>query len=171
LLAANPNLGYSGLLDTLVGGTTARLTAWGTSGALWINAGSISGDPGNTSHAGLFVYFMTRAYEDRRGVSLSQVQGVAKLLTTVLWNRSNSNPMFTNYTDGSNGSFAGYGPYGYGVIYAGWQTLSVSDAAAASSTAAVLDGIIAGTTNPSLDTMNVIYGQVVLAGHLTRAGR
>jgi hypothetical protein len=91
-------------------------------------------------------------------------------MTAVIWNRSTSDPMFTNYTDGSNGSYAGYGPYGYGVIFAGWHTLPTLDTTAGTATAAVLDGIIAGTSNPSLDRMDSIYGQVVLAGYLTRAG-
>jgi hypothetical protein len=170
LLTVDPGLAYASLLDGLITGTTARLAPWGPSGALWINAGSISGDPGNTSHAGLFVHFLTRAHEDGHRVSLAQVQGVAKLMTAVIWNRSTSDPMFTNYTDGSNGSYAGYGPYGYGVIFTGWQTLALSDATASTATAAVLDGIIAGKSNPSLDRMNSVYGQVPLAGYLTRAG-
>ena len=73
--------------------------------------------------------------------------------------------MFTNYTDGSNGTFRTRGAWGNGLIYSGFDTLARVDARVKTIVSATLDAILAGRSNPSLDYMNTVYGKVQLAGH------
>jgi hypothetical protein len=172
LVAVAPNARYSNLINIFVAAHAARLNPVGSDGALWLDttAPTRDGDSSDTAHGGLHVYFMTRAYEDRWGMSLSLIQGVAKLFSSALWNGSTTDPMFTNFTDGSNGTFRGRGPWGNGFIASGWQTLARVDATAYTIVGAVVDALIAGKKNPSLDYMNTVYGKTELASHATLSG-
>jgi hypothetical protein len=171
LVAVSPNTRYSNLLSLFAAAHVARLKAVGNGGALWLDATAPTrdGDSSDTAHGGVHVYFMTRAYEEGREVRLSHLKGVADLFTTILWNGSISDPMFRNYTNGTNGNFRNRGPWGNGFIASGWQTLARHDAAAQRAVASVFGSIMARRRNPSLEYMNTVYGHIELAAHLMRA--
>jgi hypothetical protein len=171
LVAVSPNTRYSDLLSIFAAAHADRLQAVGNGGALWLDtaAPTRDGDSSDTAHGGIHVYFITRAYEEGWGVRLSHLQGVADLFTTILWNGSISDPMFRNYTNGTNGNFRNRGPWGNGFIVSGWQTLAKHDAAAKRTVASVFDAMMARRRNPSIDYMNTVSGRIELAAHLMLA--
>jgi hypothetical protein len=165
LVAVQPNETYSAEIATVVEAFTARLEPFGTNGAMRMRDDG-TGDNSDTSHANHTVHFAVRMYLDGLGLSATQVKGLAKLLTSTIWNQSLRNPMFTNYTDGSNGSCGRRGPYGCGQIYQGWVRLALVDDDVRSIMDAVFDAISAGRSNPSLAYNSTLYGKVGLAGNL-----
>lgn len=122
----------------------------------------------DTSHANRGPYAVVELYKSNISFTLSYVTGLANLLTRVIWDGSYDSPRFTNFIDGTNGDFRGRGPYGVGQIYSGWITLGEFDSKVQEVGAAVLDAIMAGKRNPSLDYMNHQFGKIELAGHLAK---
>jgi hypothetical protein len=115
-------------------------------------------------------YFMVRAYET--GIEPVQpIKQLSRLLLGTIWNGSLSDPMFTNYIDGANDYFRTRPPYNNGQIYSGWVALGAYDSEARTVAEAVLDAIVRGQQNPSLNFMSTLWGKLELAGHATRNQR
>ena len=76
--------------------------------------------PPDTSHANRFSLAVIDLCQAGIVFQREDIQSLADLFTTVIWNQSLSDPMFTNYIDGSNGPFRNRGPWNNGLIYCGW---------------------------------------------------
>jgi hypothetical protein len=124
----------------------------------------------DTSHANVVPYFMVRAYETGVESSVPLTQ-LSRLLIGTIWNGSLTDPMFTNYIDGVNDYFRTRPPYNNGQIYMGWITLGAYDTQVRVVGEAVLDAIVRGQQNPSLNFMSSLWGKLELAGHATRNQR
>src|SRR5262249_28910196 len=94
LIAVSPNAKYKADLETIVSAYIDRLKPVGNDGVVWLDVGEpcLDGDSCDTSHGGHYVRFMTEAFREGRGITLSQLHGIAKLLSTVLWNGSTTDP-------------------------------------------------------------------------------
>jgi hypothetical protein len=142
---------------------------WRTDALIWdLRRGSeVPGYSWDTSHAFPVPYYYVRAVE--AGLeSPAILKQLSTLLLETIWNRSSTNPMFTNFVDGVNDSALGREPWGLGVVYHGWVTLGAYDREVQAVMESVLKALIRGQRNPSLDAMNSVYGKLELAGHITR---
>jgi hypothetical protein len=145
---------------------------WGRDAIIWdLNRSpERSGYSWDTSHANVMPAFMVRAYES--GVeSRNGVAQLSRLLADTIWNASLANPMFANYIDGVNDYYRTRPPYNNGQIYSGWVALGAYDSEARTVAEAVLDAIVRGQQNPSLNFMSSLWGKLELAGHVTRNRR
>jgi hypothetical protein len=118
----------------------------------------------DTSHANRWPILACDAMRAGFIISQTEVSGLALLLTRVMWNQSTSNPHFTNYIDGNNtAGFGGaYPPWALGLVFQGWFSLGAHDSQAQAVGEALMDAIVAGTSNPN----NYLDGRIALAGQL-----
>jgi hypothetical protein len=142
---------------------------WGDHATIWdLKRGSeVRGYSWDTSHAFSIPYYFTRAFE--AGLESEAIlAGLSNLLLRTIWNQSATDPRFTNFVDGINDSALGRGPWGLGIVYHGWVTLGAHNR----DVQAVMEDVLIALThhrrNPSLDSMNTVWGRIELAGHITR---
>jgi hypothetical protein len=121
----------------------------------------------DTSHAFPVPYYFVRAVEAGLESPLLLEQ-LSNLLLRTIWNKSTTDPMFTNFTDGINDPALNRGSWGLGVVYHGWVTLGSYDHDVQVVMESVLRALINGQRNPSLDAMNTVWGKLELTGHVTR---
>jgi hypothetical protein len=102
----------------------------------------------------------------------SYILGLSNLLKNIIWDGVILSPQFTNFVDGTNAIFpADSGdrpPWGNGLIYSGWVRLGEGNADVRAISNYILKAIMKGTSNPSLDYMNNVYGKMSLAGHMAK---
>ena len=70
--------------------------------------------PPDTAHANRFPLAVIDLYRAGIVFDREDIQGLADLLTKVIWNQSLSDPRFTNFIDGSNGPYRNRGPWNNG---------------------------------------------------------
>lgn len=170
LTRIDTNPAYLSLARDLLAAFTARLEPYSQGSLIWDIGDSpeIPGASIDTAHANRFPYMAAEAYISGIVVTRSHVEGLARLLTDVIWDQSLSSPQFTNLIDGTNPFVFGRPPYGNGLIYSGWATLGAHDSRARMVVEATLKAIIAGVRNPSLDYNSTSVGKMALSGHVTR---
>lgn len=122
----------------------------------------------DTAHGMRYPTAIIDMYRDGNSFTLSDVQGLAKLLTSVIWDQSTSSPRFTNYISGYNGTFRSADLWANGLIYAGWVNLGRYNETAQQVGHNTLVAILAGVRNPSLDAMNSYLGKAGLAANLAK---
>jgi hypothetical protein len=159
---------YRDLAEELLGGFTRRLVSYKKGALIWDGPGV---GPFDTSHANRMPYMAVDAYESGVVIERQHIEGLARLLTEVIWDQSMWSPQFANYIDGSNGRIAGRGPWGNGQIYSGWLTLGGYDARVQLLGEATLRALKHGRLNPSLRYMDTLDGKLSLIGHLARNRR
>jgi hypothetical protein len=142
---------------------------WGTNAVIWdLKRGAeVRGYSWDTSHAFPIPYYFVRAVEAKLESSVILAE-LSSLLLGTIWNRSISDPRFSNFIDGVNDPALGRGPWALGIVYHGWVTLGAYDSDVQAVMEAVLQALINGQRNPSLDSMNSVWGKLELAGHVTR---
>jgi hypothetical protein len=142
---------------------------WRTDAIIWdLKRGSeFPGYSWDTSHAFPIPYYFVRAAEAGLEPPTTLVQ-LSNLLLGTIWNKSLTDPMFTNFVDGVNDPAFNRGSWGLGVVYGGWVTLGAYDPDVHVVMESVLKALIKGQRNPSLDAMNSVWGKLELAGHVTR---
>jgi hypothetical protein len=152
-----------------------RLTVFRNNSLVWdlgVNAeypGHAAHAAPDTQHAGRKPMMIVYAYEAGiGGVTPAHLTGLASLLTSVIWDASLANPRFTNYIDGNNSAYRGRTAWNNGAIYAGWQALGAYDARAQQVAQAVVDAMIAGVRNPSVDYNATDIGQLALTGRVVK---
>jgi hypothetical protein len=127
---------------------------------------NLDGSP-DTSHANREPMMAASMYEAGIGFQLADLQAMAKTFTTLIWNRSQSNPMFANYINGGNVAYGPHAPWTNGNIYLGWNMLGKYDPTA-ELVLALSDQIIQTQPEPalnlSLDSNATSYGFIELAG-------
>jgi len=110
-------------------------------------------------------------YEAGIGFQLADLQAMARTFTTLIWNQSQSSPMFANYIDGGNAAFGPHAPWANGNIYLGWNMLGKYDPAT-ELVLALSDQIIQtqppSSLNLSLDSNATSYGLIELSGTQAR---
>jgi hypothetical protein len=159
---------YRDLAEELLSGFRRRLVPSKHGSLIWDTGGAGVLD---TSHANRMPYMAVDAYDSRVLIERHQIEGLARLLTDVIWNQSPLSPQFANFIDGNNGPVFRRGPWGNGQIYSGWLTLGRYDARVQTVGEATLTALTRGTLNPSLRYMNSLYGKLSLIGHLSRNRR
>jgi hypothetical protein len=160
------NAKYASLASELLDAFRDRLDPYKNSSLIWDLP--VPGKALDTAHANRIPYMLVDAYAAGVEITSIEIKGLSNLLTGVIWDRSTTSPRFTNYIDGDNSSYAGRPAWGNGAIYLGWVTLGAYDSRVQQVARAVLDAILAGVRNPSLDYMSSVYGRVALAGYITR---
>jgi hypothetical protein len=160
------NVTYAELASDLLEAFKHRLAPYNDSSLIWDLA--VSGKVLDTSHANRMPYMAADAHAAGIEITSIEVKGLSNLLTRVIWDSSTISPRFTNYIDGYNGSSFGRPAWNNGQIYSGWVTLGAYDAGVQEVATAVLNAIIAGVRNPSLEYMSSVYGKTALAGYITR---
>ena len=135
----------------------------------------------DTSHANREPMMMVAMYEAGIEFTLADLQLMAGCLVNVIWNRSLTDPMFTNYIDGSNGIWDPDGipadatpAWGLGNIYHGWNSLAKYHPTLRLIVTLAYDKIMAAYPgfsglNASLTQNANTYGIMHLAGELARA--
>jgi len=174
--ADNATYKYLEILTELAKGFKARLEPY-QDGLIWDRRLGYAGpvppnDPStlmDTSHANRFPYALVDLHWAGIVFAREDVRGVSVLLTRTIWNRSLTDPRFTNFIDGANYPASGRPAWGLGNIYHGWVVLAEYDPQVRLVADAVLKAILAGTSNPSLDHMNTLHGRIALSGHLAKA--
>jgi hypothetical protein len=159
---------YRDLAEELLEGFKRRLVRYKHGALIWDTGGAEVLD---TSHANRMPYMVVDAYESGVVIQRHHIEGLARLLTSVIWDQSTVSPQFANFIDGSNKPAFGRGPWGIGQIYSGWITLGRYDPGVQSVGEATLRALTHGTLNPSLRYMNTLYGKLSLIGHLARNRR
>jgi uncharacterized protein YyaL (SSP411 family) len=159
---------YRDFAGELLNGFTRRLAAHNRGALIWDSTGTARMD---TAHANRMPYMAVDAYEAGVGVDREQIEGLSRLLTEVIWDQSMASPRFSNYIDGGNDVAFGRGPWGNGLIYAGWLTLGAYDKKVQKVGEATLSALLSGRLNPSLRYMNTLEGRLSLIGLLARNRR
>jgi hypothetical protein len=176
LLRAIVNLSEVGITTELAWAQTVvanwkryHFQPWVTDAVIWdLKRGAeVPGYSWDTSHAFPIPYYFVRAAEAGLEPPLTLAQLSALLLRT-MWNKSATDPMFTNFVDGVNDPAFNRGAWGLGIVYHGWVTLGAYDPDVQAVMDGVLNALIKGQRNPSLDSMNTVWGKLELAGHVTR---
>ena len=123
----------------------------------------------DTSHANREAMMVVGMYEAGIVFTLADVKAIGATLTRVIWNRSEAEPMFTNYIDGDNGRFKETGPWQNGNIYHGWAMVGRYSPEAQRVLAISYNAIqTRSTLNPSLAMNASGYGRIQLSGTLLR---
>ena len=128
----------------------------------------------DTSHANRIPMMMQAMYENGIVFTAADMQALAGTLLNVIWNGSDTNPMFSNYIDGSDKPYQSTTAAGAnGLIYDGWAMLGQDSAEAQRVVALSYQYILADDkagipTNPSLTVNDSSYGRMDLAGTLAR---
>lgn len=123
----------------------------------------------DTAHANRVPRVIISLYRAGVVLDISYVQGVADLLTEVIWNQSLADPMFSNFIDGGNEVFHGRPAWNNGLVYWGWVNLAEFDEQTFTIMDAMLKAILAGVNNPSISYNDTHWGRLSLAGHLAKA--
>jgi len=161
---------YRDLGDTFAQSFKERLQPYG-GGLVWdlgYNEDDDSYPAPDTAHANRHPYMAVEFYRAGRAITLNDLNGLAALLSNKIWNQSYSDPRFTNFIDGSNTTYLSRGAWANGYIVSGWMNLGEVAPEVQAIGDAVLEGIIAGVRNPSLDYMNHDRGRTQLVGHLAK---
>ena len=174
--ADNTSYNFGGILTQLATGFKARFEPY-QGGLIWDKGlGWYGPIPPNdvttyvdTSHANRYPYALADLYQAGVVFTAGDVAGVSALFTKVIWNQSLTDPRFANYIDGTNYPALGKPGWGLGLIYFGWVVLAEFDPQVLQVADATLKAILAGTSNPSLDSMNNVHGKMALAGHLAKS--
>jgi hypothetical protein len=142
---------------------------WRTDAIIWdLKRGSeVRGYSWDTSHAFSIPYYFMRAVEAGLEPELTLAQ-LSNLLLETIWNRSIGDPMFTNFIDGVNDPALRRGSWALGIVYHGWVTLGAYHNDVRVVMESVLEALIGHRRNPSLDSMNSVWGKIELTGHVTR---
>jgi hypothetical protein len=159
---------YRSLAEELLAGFARRLVTSNKGALIWDAAGV---GPIDTAHANRMPYMAVDALEIGIVINRTHIEGLARLLTEVIWDQSIASPRFANYIDGSNARAFGRGPWNNGLIYAGWVTLGAHDRKVQLLGEATLTAVMSGRDNPSLRYMSTLDGKLSLIGHLTRNRR
>jgi hypothetical protein len=160
------NSAYLTLARDLLNAFKQRLSAFRGGSLAWdLKASAGTWD---TAHANRHVYMAVDAHEAGLVITSQHLDGLANLLTEVLWDDSLTSPRFTNYIDGSNGTVQSRPAWNNGLIYSGWITLGAHDSTAQRVAEATLAAVKAGIRNPSLEYMRSANGKISLAGIVTR---
>jgi hypothetical protein len=143
--------------------------SWRTDAMIWdLKRGEeVPGYSWDTSHAFPVPYYFVRAVEAGLESPLD-LSRLSNLLLGTIWNKSMTDPMFTNFIDGLNTSALDRGPWGLGIVYSGWVTLGAYDPDVHAVMESTLKALISGQRNASLDSMNTVWGKLELTGHVTR---
>jgi len=127
---------------------------------------NLDGTP-DTSHANREPMMVAAMYEAGIYFQLADLQAIAATFSNVIWNQSQSSPMFCNYIDGGNAAYGVFGPWHNGNIYHGWNVLGKYSPKAMLALA-VADQIIqspgGGSVNASMPTNTTSYGLIEMAG-------
>lgn len=123
----------------------------------------------DTSHANREAMMVVSMYEAGIEFRLPDVKAVAATFTDLIWNQSESFPMFNNYIDGQNLMFATHKPWENGIIFHGWDMVGRYSASAQR----VLENAyrnmkVNAVLNPSLARNASSYGRILLSGTLAR---
>jgi len=166
LFLIDGNSRYGDLAKEFAEGFRKRLEPY-KGGLIWDRGLGWKGNTSmDTSHSNRPPWTVIDLYKAGMVFSIEDINGMANLLTKVIWNKSLTEPRFNNFIDGSNGRFRNSGPWGVGQIYSGWVKLGEFDPEVQKVAEAVLEAILAGKKNPSLDYHNNALGRLSLAGHL-----
>jgi len=132
-----------------------------------ITAGqNLDGTP-DTSHGNREAMMVVAMYEAGIEYQLSDVQALAATLTTVIWNQSYANPMFSNYIDGSNLDFRTAPAWANGIVFHGWDMVGRYSSEAQRVLAIAFQALQSGTPqNASLSANDSGYGLFELSGAL-----
>jgi hypothetical protein len=168
---ASAKAGTPTSIDDLATALKQRLEPFGGGSALiWDKGLGYDGmSTWDTSHANRHPNTMLEVLQAGRVFTPAEISGVAKLLTTVMWNQSDSDPRFTNFIDGTNVSYLGRDAWGLGQIYSGWVALAEMDSQVFRVGDDSLTAALGGVSNPSVEYMNNEFGKTELAGHLAEA--
>jgi len=171
---ATGNVLYRDLAQGVGEGFKGRLQPAGT-GWVWDNGVIPSGYGGiyagvpDTAHANRESMMVVYMHEVGIVFSVSDVQRMANTLSGTIWNGSISNPLFSNYINGSNITFSNRtAPGSNGAIYPGWALLGGYSQKAQDAVGYLFKAIVDGKSNPSIDYNSTTYGKVALSGHLLR---
>ena len=126
---------------------------------------NLDGSP-DTSHANREPMMVASMYEAGISFQLADLQAMAATLTDLIWNQSQTSPMFTNYIDGGNVAYGTSGPWANGNIYHGWNMLG-KYSQKAMLVLALTDQILQQggyNLNASMPTNGSSYGLIELAG-------
>jgi hypothetical protein len=165
LYRCNETAGYKEFAEELLSNFKRRLVAYRNGALIW-DVGRLQAL--DTSHANRMPYMAVDAYESGVVIQRQDIEGLARLLSGVIWDQSTFSPRFANYIDGSNEDALGRGPWGNGQIYSGWLVLGGYDKEVQRLGEATLTALVRGARNPSLRYMDTVYGRLCLVGHLTR---
>jgi hypothetical protein len=171
-----PSPRYATLYTALLTGMKARLVSWsppGPAGTLTWDQKRVGFELGfisapDTAHGNRHVLTVIEAYRNGVVFGKSEVAGLGKLFASVMWNGSVSDPLITNYVDGSNAGFRSYPPYGNAPVYFGWEQLGGWEPQAQRACDALLDAVIAGRSNPTVAYNASEFGRLGLAASLAR---
>jgi hypothetical protein len=123
----------------------------------------------DTSHANREPMMAVAMYEAGVVFQLADLQAMGSTLTSLIWNQSESNPMFNNYTDGGNLAYGSVPAWADGNIYLGWNMLGKYSAQAQRVLAIAYNAMLTQTSlNASLATNATSYGKIEYSGTLTR---
>jgi len=156
-------------------GFRTHVTVQGNGSWIWdqgivpIVAGdNLDGSP-DTSHANREPMMVVAMYESGVEFTLPDLQAMASTLTSLIWNQSETSPMFTNYINGGNPTFMSLNPWENGNMYLGWNMLG-KYSPQVQRVLALSDQVIRtqNALNASLSTNGTSYGRVELSGTLAR---
>jgi hypothetical protein len=123
----------------------------------------------DTSHANSEARLLVLNYEAGVVFTLNDVQKMANTLSDNIWNGSTSNPLFSNYINGSNSQYRTRTQAGQnGAVYAGWALLGKYSTKAQMAVSYLLKAIVDGKKNASIGYNATRGGKIALSGHLLR---
>jgi hypothetical protein len=123
----------------------------------------------DTQHANTEARLLVLNYEAGVVFTLNDVQKMANTLSDNIWNGSTSNPLFSNYINGSNSQYRTRTQAGQnGAVYAGWALLGKYSTKAQMAVSYLLKAIVDGKKNPSIGYNATRGGKIALSGHLLR---
>ena len=123
----------------------------------------------DTSHANREAMMVVTMYEAGIEFHLRDVQAMAATFTDLIWNQSESNPMFSNYIDGENLMFRTSKPWENGIVFHGWDMLGRHSAKAQRVLALFYHAMkVNAVLNPSLSRNASNQGRMLLIGTLAR---
>jgi hypothetical protein len=159
---------YAALTKTLADGFLSRTQAFTGGSLIWdYKNGWKDGYSMDTSHGNRYPIMAVDLMNSGVTMNRTHITGLARLLTEVIWNKSLSLPLFTNFIDGVNDSYSStIGPYQIGVIFLGWAALGAYDTKAQQVIEAHMDAIIANPGDLRL-TSTSTHGRFALPGFLT----
>ncbi len=159
---------YRPLADDMVAGHLAKLKPF-NGGLAWdIGLDNQGAKALDTGHANRWPALFEAARRTGYDVSAA-IKGVGDLLVS-LRTDDNGAIAFQNYLDGTNlVTSVCTLPYRCGLIYSGWVMLAAKHPGVLAVASEMLDAIMAGKRNASLDISATFWGRLALAGHLTLA--
>jgi len=139
-------------------------------GIVPISAGENQNGSPDTSHANREPMMVVSMYEAGIEFTLEDVQAIAATFTKLIWNRSDTDPMFANYITGGNQKYASADPWENGVVFSGWVMLGRHSTEAQRVLALSYQYIRTRhpLNNISLSTNANSYGLVEFSGTLAR---